>query len=263
MLYMKKMNFSDDDRSQDQNQERQTEPKLDGASDDEADDQSDQIYSEIPQFERFLKIVGFKQIEGTIYGYLSLTDHHVTSEEISTALGLSQGAVSQALNRLSHWGAVESRYESEKRAQVHQATVDQLRLVASIFLKREKEAIASFKDMAERSIILCRERGDSDANTRIQRLNSIVLTCRAAETVMDFIIGLSKLGVQKKYAQVFKSLPRALDILVEAVKMEQKIEKKVTAAAQKVCAGISEKLTAKISTKITDKLTDKIRTIRN
>ncbi|MCB0420285.1 MAG: hypothetical protein KDD61_04780, partial [Bdellovibrionales bacterium] len=139
-----------------------------------------EIQQSLYEFEVFLKSVGFKRIEGSIYGYLVLSPEPVTLEELHKALGISVGAASQGLNSLTQWGAVDSRYHPDKRAQVHQATQDSLKIVATIFQKREIIAVKSFRENAERAIQLFLELGDAPNSLRIVRLKSIVLTCQTA-----------------------------------------------------------------------------------
>ena len=49
---------------------------------------------EIRHFENFLSRVGFKRIDGAVYGLLVLAKRPLSSEEIEKALDLSQSAVS-------------------------------------------------------------------------------------------------------------------------------------------------------------------------
>ena len=104
---------------------------------------SEECLQEIPAFETFLYKVGFKRNEGAIFGLLVLSDRPLASEQIEEVLGLSQSAVSLALKKLSHYGAVETfeNRVSEKRVKLHTVKEDSLSIVASLFRKREQETI--------------------------------------------------------------------------------------------------------------------------
>jgi len=172
------------------------------------------IYQNISDFEVFLQVIGFKRIEGTIFGFLALTNEPVTSEEICSVLGLSQGTVSQALRGLAHWGAVETRYETAVGAQTHRANLNSLQVVSTIFRKREQGAMAGFKDSVKRSLATAQAEGDTDDSPRIQRLQSIVSTCEVAETIMSFVINVARVASQPRYEKILKALPKTLDLLV-------------------------------------------------
>lgn len=185
---------------------------------------------ELSAFEAFLKAIGFKRSDGSIYGLLVLSEAPLSSEEIGKRLGLSQGAVSQGLKKLSHWSAVESRYAPERRVQLHSATVDSLSIVASIFQKREQGAIESFRkaNAAARDRFLAE--GEDPASTRQRRLDSNITTCELAQVVMDFVVALGRSGLmQSQYARVVRSLPKALGVLQAAPKIAEGIRSRVAA----------------------------------
>lgn len=175
--------------------------------------------TEIAQFEEFLKIVGFKRTEGSIYGLLVLSADSLSSEDIGKSLGLSQGAVSQGLKNLTHWGAVTSRYSPQHRAHLHSATQDSLQIVSSVFQKREKGAIEAFRRVNETARDRFLAEGDTPESSRIKRLNSNITTCEFAQVIMDFAISLSRLGfLDGQYAKIIRTLPRVLDVLVKGPK---------------------------------------------
>src|SRR5687768_210706 len=132
---------------------------------------------DVAPFEEFLKVIGFKRSDGAIFGLLALSDVPLTSEEIGNALGLSQGAVSQGLKNLTHWGAIESRYSSEKRKQLHSGVVDSLSIVSTVFRKREQGAIESFRHAMENARNRFLAEGDDVDSDRVRRLNSYITTC--------------------------------------------------------------------------------------
>lgn len=166
------------------------------------------------EFERFLQVFGFKRTESALYGFLVLCESPVTADEIGRALNLSQGAISQGLKNLSLWGGIESRYDSTKGAQVHIAVQDSTKIVATIFKKREQEAIASLKNVVRKILDRFLEQGDSKTHPRILRLQSIILTCETAESVIEFILSLSTIADQKKIHAIVKALPKTFGLLV-------------------------------------------------
>ncbi len=174
----------------------------------------------ITQYEEFLKAVGFKRSDGSIFGLLALSAEALSSEEIGKILGLSQGAVSQGLNNLVHWGAVESRYSSLKRAHLHNAVGDSLAIVSTIFQKREKGAIEAFRRANETARDRFLAEGAKPDSDRIQRLTSYVTTCEFAQVVMDFAILMSRLGAsQSQYSKVIRTLPKVLSTVVSGSKV--------------------------------------------
>ena len=189
--------------------------------------QSDALFLEVPEFERFLKVVGFRRVEGTIYGLLVLTREPLTSDEICTRLNLAQGTVSTGLSRLTHWGAIESKYNPDKRAQTHIAIDDSLRIVATIFQKREQAAIGEFKNVAERCLQRAVAMGDTSRDARVRRLKSIMLTCDAAEAIMTFVMALARADAHQYYGRVFKGLPKTLELLVASSTAAKTVARKV------------------------------------
>jgi len=172
---------------------------------------SSELLAEIPVFESFLHKIGFKRNEGAIYGLLVLSEGHLSSEEIENTLNLSQSAVSQALKKLAHFGAVETREsrQSDKKVKEHFAKADSLAIVATVFRKREQENIEEFKRMANRIYDSCGE----GSPQRKGRLKSIILTCEMAESVMNFVVGLVGKNNAPLYEEVVTVLPKILNTL--------------------------------------------------
>lgn len=175
------------------------------------------LLKELPHFEMFFNRIGFKRIDGSVFGLLVLGSKPLTSEEIEEALNLSQSAVSLSLKTLTHFGAIETRDTREGKAKVHQAREDALQIVASVFRKREEEYIQDFKNMAQR--VLEHSQGESSLARR-RRMQSIINTCEIAESVMNFVITLahnkSREGHEHYAAQydaMVKRLPKALDLI--------------------------------------------------
>ncbi|MDO9181577.1 MAG: helix-turn-helix domain-containing protein, partial [Bacteriovorax sp.] len=144
-----------------------------------------EILKELPHFEMFFNHIGFKRIDGSVFGLLVLAQKPLTSEEIEEALKLSQSAVSLSLKTLAHFGAIETKdLRENSKARVHSAKEDSLNIVASVFRKREEEYIVEFKHMAQR--VLDKSNGASN-EARKKRMQSIISTCEIAESVMNFV----------------------------------------------------------------------------
>lgn len=171
-----------------------------------------QLINEIPIFENFLDRIGFKRIDGAIFGLLVLSNRPLTSEEIERTLNLSQSAVSLSLKNLIHFGAVESRVSRETRAKHHRAKENSLAIVASVFRKREHESISEFKEMAERVIAKTK---DPQASPRHKRLTSLITTCELADAVIHFVFALAKVDRLEVYRPIVQQVPKALDLLLK------------------------------------------------
>lgn len=177
-----------------------------------------EILAELPHFENFFNRIGFKRIDGSVFGLLVLAKKPLTSEEIEEALKLSQSAVSLSLKTLTHFGAIETRdLRENSKAKVHSAKEDSLSIVASVFRKREEEYIVDFKLMAQR--VLDRSEGLENA-ARKKRMQSIISTCEIAESVMNFVITITQNKSREAHAQyaaqydaIVKKLPKALDMI--------------------------------------------------
>ncbi|PIK15459.1 helix-turn-helix domain-containing protein [Halobacteriovorax sp. JY17] len=178
------------------------------------------LLNELPIFEDFLNKIGFKRIEGSVYGLLVLSPKSLTSVEIENTLGLSQPAVSNALKVLTHYGAVISRdvkrEDIERRVKVHTVREDSLSIVSSVFRKREQETIQEFKQMAIRLEKISKNIS-SENDPRTKRLKSIISTCEIAESVISFVVELTKSKLPEEYPQVIKQLPRTLQLLTSGV----------------------------------------------
>lgn len=175
------------------------------------------ILKELPNFEIFFSRIGFKRIDGSVFGLLVLAKKPLTSEEIEETLNLSQSAVSLSLKTLTHFGAIETTGDRDNpgsKAKLHCAKEDSLAIVASVFRKREEEVVADFKKMAMRVL----EKSDSlEHVSRKKRMQSIITTCEIAESVMNFVITVAhnktRADYDAHYEAIVKRLPKALDLL--------------------------------------------------
>jgi DNA-binding transcriptional regulator GbsR (MarR family) len=176
-----------------------------------------ELLKELSHFEMFFSRIGFKRIDGSVYGLLVMARKPLTSEEIETTLNLSQSAVSLSLKTLTQYGAVESRDDRDNRdtkAKLHFAKEDSLSIVASVFRKREEEMVADFKRMAQRVL---EKSGDLENDHRKKRLQSIITTCEIAESVMNFVITIAQTKIgdthEVQYEALMKRIPKAIDLL--------------------------------------------------
>ncbi|MBP9682582.1 MAG: ArsR family transcriptional regulator [Bacteriovorax sp.] len=180
-----------------------------------------ELLKELPHFEMFFSRIGFKRIDGSVFGLLVLAQKPLTSEEIEETLNLSQSAISLSLKTLTHFGAIETRDQRDNsKAKVHSAKEDSLSIVASVFRKREEEYINDFKNMAQRVL----DRSSGEANlARKKRMQSIISTCEIAQSVMSFVITIAQNKSREghehyaaQYDAMIKRLPKALELIASS-----------------------------------------------
>jgi DNA-binding transcriptional regulator GbsR (MarR family) len=175
-----------------------------------------ELMVELIHFEEFFFRMGFKRIDGSVFGLLVLSKKPLTSEEIETTLSLSQSAVSMSLRSLSNIGAIETHDQrnGESKKKIHLAKEDSLSIVASVFRKREEEYVREFKKMAQR--VLNQSEG-AEALARKRRMQSIISTCEMAEAIMQFVITIAKEKgsehFDQHYEAVVRKLPKTLELL--------------------------------------------------
>lgn len=169
---------------------------------------SEHLLKELAYFEQFFKRLGLKNIDGAIYGLLVLSEEALTSVEIEEYLSISQSAVSISLKKLSEVGAIES-FDStdDRRLKLHRAKENSLEVISSLFRLREEMAVMQFKRMLERS--LTQVPAGSMAS---KRLNSLILACELAQTMMKFVHKMADLSLKdQRLEQIVKTLPQILD----------------------------------------------------
>lgn len=178
---------------------------------------TDDVLKELHHFENFFDRIGFKRIDGAVFGLLTLSCEPLSSEEIQQILNLSQSAVSQSLKNLNHFGAIETRDSRDRKLKVHLAKADSLQIVASVFRKREQEMVHEFKRMAQRILEIDQlgEQKNQELNVRKIRMKSIIKTCEMAEATMNFVIALTQLKNKEDYQKITEKFPRALEFLLE------------------------------------------------
>lgn len=141
----------------------------------------------LPHYEAFFSKVGFKRIEGAVFGVLVYSPRALASDEIEKILGLSQPAVSSALKTLSTYKMVLTKDHPEiKRMKIHEANDDAINIVSNIVKKRELEIIEEFENITSESLSLIKD------EKRKTRLTNILTTTRFAKSLSEFIISISK-----------------------------------------------------------------------
>ncbi|MBX3474610.1 MAG: helix-turn-helix domain-containing protein [Planctomycetes bacterium] len=141
-------------------------------------------------FETFFNAIGFKSRLGRLWGLLALGGRSMSAAEIARELDMSAGSVSECLNELKEWGAVNSEFSSEHRCQMHTAVSDTMSIVTTVLRRREQLAVQNFKDNARSALKYVTERyGDNDP--RVRTLQSIVTTSEIAESTIQFFVAAS------------------------------------------------------------------------
>ncbi len=171
------------------------------------------LLHELKYFEDFLKKIGFKRIEGSVYGFLALSENSLSSEDIQAGLGLSQSAVSNSLKTLSFYKAIESSEDRDRGCRVYEASEDCLSIVSNVFKKRESDFIREYKLMAERILKVSREKGATENSVRVKRFKSIVSTCELGEVIIKFVYSLDEMGLSQHLPKVTDKLPNVLELV--------------------------------------------------
>jgi DNA-binding transcriptional regulator GbsR (MarR family) len=204
-----------------------------------------ELHAHIPAFETFLHKIGFKRNEGAIFGLLTLSESPLSSEQIEQILELSQSSVSNALKKLTHFGAIET-YEnrgSNKKIKLHTVKEDSLAIVATVFKKREQETIEDFKLMA------CSILNKNNLNTpkRSKRLKSIITTCEMSESIINFVIKLAGKKDLSNYEDIVARIPQTLDFITNSVDP-------LSSMAEQLKSNISKRSGHLFSSKLTEGL---------
>lgn len=170
------------------------------------------LLDEISTFEIFLHSVGFKRIDGRIFGLLCLSNRPLTSEEIEKTLELSQSATSVSLKKLEMYGAVNSCESSTtSRAKTHFVSEDSLSIIATLFRKREQENIDKLHTVTKKLL-----NNDKIDGLRKDRLQSILYSCQMADAIISFIIDRKNKVTLTQHQKMASLLPKALDFLSSA-----------------------------------------------
>lgn len=169
------------------------------------------LSAQLPVFEQFFKTFGFKRIHGRMWGLLVLAGTPLSAREISSELGLSQGATSTAINELLEWGAVTSEFDSSRRCHLHSPVSNTLSIVATVMRRREQVAFQQFRVAAARTLTYVQERyGDKDP--RVLTLRSIISTCEIAESVVQLVVSSVANALDDSQSLLHKAVSTALKV---------------------------------------------------
>lgn len=159
----------------------------------------------IPFFEDIFHQFGLKRVDGAVYGLLVLSEHPLSSEKIEKGLHLSQSAVSQSLSTLKNHMAVESsdNKKNGRRHRVHWAREDSLKIIASIFRKREQQIIENFKDMCQKLV-----KNDPPHSQRSLRVKSLIQSCEMGESMIQFITELSQSPLIQRHPKMARKFSK-------------------------------------------------------
>ena len=91
----------------------------------------------------------------------------------------------------------------------------------------EKNAITNFKLTNQRIRDRLKAQGSSTTDSRMIRLNSIITTCDFAIVIMDFVIYLTSLDLQKYYSKMVRMLPGSLNILIRGSHIKEELKKRI------------------------------------
>jgi DNA-binding transcriptional regulator GbsR (MarR family) len=164
----------------------------------------------LPEFENFFNRVGFKRIDGAVFGLLSFAKDPLTSEQIEKVLGLSQSAVSNSLKTLHEYSMIISADCREtKRLKLHSAKEDGLAIVASVLRKREMHVLQEFEKMTQKASQIV------DDEKRKARIETMTLTARFAKSLSQVIIKISD-EFENPYP-VMARIPQTIDFLKKSV----------------------------------------------
>lgn len=172
-------------------------------------------------FEDFLKSVGFKRIEGAVYGLLVLSIDSLSSEDIQNNLKLSQAAVSNALKTLSFYGAINVSLDSDKGCRVYTANEDCLSIVSNVLQKREAQVVREYKLMMQGLLSKYSNKGKTSLDPRIMRLKSIISTCELGESIISFTTSLDSMRLKDNLYVVTEKLPQVFNIILSGAEMAQ------------------------------------------
>lgn len=206
------------------------------------------IINELAHFENFFDRIGFKRIDGAVFGLLTLTDRALSSEEIQSILNLSQSAVSQSLKTLNHFSAIETRDSKDRKYKVHQAKTDSLKIVASVFRKREQEMVYEFKQMAQRVLEIEKQKDFNLKSLRAIRMKSIIKTCEMAEATMNFVMHLATSKNTDEFQNIIEKFPKALNTLLEwkeNKELSEEIKEKLKLSTNQLVSSLGKKIIRK------------------
>ncbi len=162
-------------------------------------------------FETFFKTFGFKRILGRVWGLLVLSGQPLSSKEVMSELGISQGAASTTLNELQEWGAVQTTFDNGRRCHLHEAVGNTLSIVATVLRRREQVAFEQFRVGATRAMDFVVERHGA-RDPRALTLRSIIATCDLASAMMNVIFSSVSSALGDPQSLLSKAVNAALKV---------------------------------------------------
>jgi hypothetical protein len=190
-------------------------------------------------FETFFKTFGFKRILGRVWGLLVLSGQPLSSKEVMSELGISQGAASTTLNELQEWGAVQTTFDNARRCHLHEAVGNTLSIVATVLRRREQVAFEQFRVGATRAMDFVVERHGA-RDPRALTLRSIIATCDLASAMMNVIFSSVSSALGDPQSLLSKAVNAALKVGVgKMVKSAASHNGKTSAADERVAKGPS------------------------
>ncbi len=193
---------------------------------------------DLHHFEQFFETVGFKRIDGSVFGLLTFSEKGLTSEELQTILGISQGAISLALKNLTAIGAITSQEYINNKTKIHCVKSNALSIVASVLKKREYEMIKDFQMALERALKNPKAQTGLHHKARSERILSMSKACDLGLAMMELVFESEELRKQNFYKHVVDELPkilenRAMDFLKVKELVLGKISEKFPSTAQR------------------------------
>ncbi len=166
----------------------------------------DELFNLLPHFESFFSRVGFKRIDGAVFGLLTFSKDALSSDEIEKILNLSQSAVSQSLKTLALYSMIETYDHKEiKRLKLHSVKEDAIQIVSSVIRKRELGHLQEFEKMSMKALQIVED------DKRKSRLGSILITTQFAKTVSQFLVDLTD-EIENPYP-IIEKLPQVFNLL--------------------------------------------------
>ncbi len=170
-----------------------------------------ELRAELPTFEVFFKTFGFRRILGRVWGLLVLSGRPLSSKEIATELGISNGATSTAVNELAEWGAIQSSFDSTRHCHLHAAVGNTMSIVATVLRRREQVVFEQFKAGAER-ILGHVEKRYGKADPRVLTLRSIISSCEIGEAMMQLVMNAVGTALGDEASLLSRAVNRALRV---------------------------------------------------
>lgn len=166
----------------------------------------------IREFEKFFARVGFKKIDGAVFGLLSLSETPLKSEEIEQILNLSQPAVSNALKNLNQYSMIGTKDHPEnKRVKIHFAKENAISIVSGVLKKRELSYLEDFEKISKKALT-------EDIPDKVQsRFTHILSTTQFAKSLTEVIIKIDQ-EFENPYP-IINNIPKAINFIKDNQKV--------------------------------------------